>query len=78
MPDAVIPGPRHPSRIVFVATAAIGTAVGLFTGSVLAFTLAILGSVVLLSAGYAILRRLLGWRPLSFDDLFHVIGLMLP
>lgn len=78
MSDTLAPGPRHPSRLVFVATAAIAGAVGVVTGDIRAFALAFLGSVVLLCAGYALLRRLLGWRPLSFDYLFHLIGVLHP
>jgi uncharacterized membrane protein YjjP (DUF1212 family) len=78
MSEPVESGPRHPSRLVFVATAVIASAAGLATGDIRAFVLAFLASVVLLCASYALLRRVLGWRPLSFDDLFHLIGVLHP
>ncbi len=78
MSDTVAAGPHHPSRLVFVATAVIASAVGLVTGDIRAFGLAFLGAVVLLCAGYALLRRIFGWRPLSFDKLFHLIGVLHP
>lgn len=78
MSDPVAPGPRHPSRLVFIATAVIASAVGLATGDIRVFALAFFGSVVVLCVSYALLRRLLGWRPLSFDYLFHLIGVLHP
>lgn len=46
MSDPVAPGPRHPSRLVFIATAVIASAVGLASGDIRAFALAFFGSIV--------------------------------
>lgn len=78
MSDTVASGPRAPSRLVFVATAVIASAVGLVTGDIRDFMLAVVACAVLLCTGYALLRRLLGWRPLSFDDLFSLVRLLAP
>lgn len=70
-------GPKNPSRIIFVTTTLFGVAVGLVTGHIGWFTLAVIGCASVLSAGYGLIRRRLGWQPLNGDDLFnliHVIG----
>lgn len=78
MSDLVASGPRAPSRPIFITTVVVASAVGLVTGDIRAFMLAVVACVVLLCAGYAILRHLLGWRPLTFDDLFYLIRLLAP
>ncbi|WP_232630955.1 hypothetical protein [Methylobacterium sp. Leaf118] len=78
MSDPIGPGPRHPSRLVFVATAAIAATVGLVTGDIRVFILAGLGAVVLLCAVYALLRRRFGWRPLRVDELVNLVGILHP
>lgn len=78
MSDAVSRGPRNPSRLVVVASVVAAAAVGLLTGRVWAFTVALVGCAALLCAGYAVLRRRLGWKPLEADDLLRLIGVMHP
>jgi hypothetical protein len=78
MPESVGAGPQHPGRIIVVTTAIVAAVVGLVTGQVAAFMLALIGCAVALCAGYALLRRLLGWKPLTIDDVFHLIGILHP
>jgi hypothetical protein len=77
MSDVTTRGPANPSRIIFVATALIGVAVGFGTGDIGWFTLAVVGSAALLCTGYGLFRRRLGWKPLNVDylaDLMRVIS----
>ncbi|MCJ2133736.1 hypothetical protein MKK69_06565 [Methylobacterium sp. J-026] len=77
MSDVTTRGPAHPSRIIFGTTALIGIAVGFGTGDIGWFTLAVVGSAILLCTVYGLLRRRLGWRPLNVEylaDLMHVIS----
>ncbi|AWB22728.1 hypothetical protein DA075_18975 [Methylobacterium currus] len=76
--DRVGTGPQHPSRIIFVTTVVVAGAVGLVTGKFLSFVLALVGCAALLCAGYALVRRRLGWKPLDVDYLLHLIGVMHP
>ena len=78
MSEPVRTGPQHPGRIIVVTTAVVAAAVGLVTGQVGAFMLALVGCAVALSAGYALVRRLRGWKPLTIDDVFHLIGILHP
>jgi len=71
-------GPRHPSRAIFIATVVIAAVVGVVTGRVGAFMLALIGCATVLCAGYALIRRLLGWRPLDFDYLTNFLGILHP
>ncbi len=71
-------GPRHPNRAIFVSVALFGSAIGIVTADLRAFALAIVLSTLLLCAGYALIRRRLGWQPLSFDYLFALIHVLSP
>ncbi|KMO44244.1 hypothetical protein VQ03_04805 [Methylobacterium tarhaniae] len=72
------PGPQHPNRIIFVTTVVVAVSTWLVTGNVLYFMLALVGCAALLCAGYALIRRRLGWKPLDADYLFHLIGVLHP
>lgn len=78
MSDPIGPGPRYPSLLVFVATAAIAATVGLVTGDIRAFILAGLGAVIVLCTVYALLRRRFGWRHLRVDERVNLVGLLNP
>ncbi|MCJ2086293.1 hypothetical protein MKK88_09825 [Methylobacterium sp. E-005] len=77
MSDVTTRGPANPSRIIFVATALIGVAVGFGTADIRWFTLAVIASAALLCTGYGLIRRRLGWKPLNVEylvDLMRVIS----
>lgn len=78
MSDVVTRGPRNPSRLIFVATALVGAATGIVTGDFWLFTLAVLGTALLLCLSYTLVRRWLGWAPLKVDDLFDMVRLLSP
>lgn len=78
MSDMTTRGPRNPSRIIFVTVALFGTAVGFATASLAWFTLAVLGSAALTCAGYGLIRRRLGWKPLSGEYLFNLLHVLSP
>lgn len=77
MSDVTTRGPGHPSRIIFVTASLSGAAVGFGTGDLKWFTLAVIGCAAVLCTGYGLIRRRLGWKPLSADylsDLIRVLG----
>jgi hypothetical protein len=78
MSDFLARGPEHPSRLIFVSVAVIATAIGIVTGDIRLFFLTVIGGAVLLCTGYAVIRRRLGWKPLSFDYLFELLRLLSP
>ncbi|MDP4025218.1 hypothetical protein Q8W71_21545 [Methylobacterium sp. NEAU 140] len=76
MSDTMARGPRNPSRVIFVVTAVVSVATGLITGDISTFILTVIGSALLLCGTYAVIRRWLGWKPLSFDYLSEMIRLL--
>jgi len=78
MSDVTTRGPRDPSKIIFVATALFGIAIGFGTGDIKWFTLAVIGCATLLCGGYALVRRWLGWKPLNGDYLFDLVRVISP
>ena len=78
MSDMTTRGPRNPSRIIFVTVALFGSTVGFATASLAWFTLAVLGSAALTCAGYGLIRRRLGWKPLSGEYLSNLIYVVIP
>lgn len=78
MSDILARGPAHPSRLIFVSVAVLATVVGLGTGDIRLFFLTVVACTVLLCTGYAVIRRRLGWKPLSFDYLFELLRLLSP
>ncbi len=78
MADFLARGPEHPSRLIFVSVALIATTIGIVTGDIRLFFLTVIGCTVLSCAGYALIRRWLGWKPLSFDYLFELLRLLSP
>lgn len=78
MSNILARGPDHPSRLVFVSVALAAIAVGIGTGDIRLFFLAVIGCAVLFCTGYALIRRRFGWKPLSFDYLFELIRLLSP
>jgi hypothetical protein len=75
---AIARGPRHPSRLIFVSVAFVGSAIGIVTGDFRLFFLAVILSTILLCSGYALIRRRLGWQPLNFDYLFELLRILSP
>ncbi|SDM20494.1 hypothetical protein SAMN05216360_101183 [Methylobacterium phyllostachyos] len=78
MSDILARGPEHPSRLIFVSIAVIATVIGIGTGDIRLFFLTVAACTVLLCTGYAVIRRWLGWKPLSFDYLFELLRLLSP
>ena len=78
MSNETVRGPKNPSRIIFVTTTLVGVAVGLSTGHIGWFTLAVIGCASVLCAGYGLIRGRLGWRPLNGDDLFNLLRVISP
>lgn len=78
MSDVTTRGPRNPSQIIFVTVALFGTAVGFATASLVWFTLAVLGSAALTCAGYGLIRRRLGWKPLNGEYLSNLLYVLSP
>ncbi|MBE7204606.1 MAG: hypothetical protein INR70_43360 [Parafilimonas terrae] len=78
MSDVTTRGPGHPSRIIFVATSLFGVAVGFASGDLVWFTLAVIGCAAVLCVGYGLIRRRLGWKPLSADYLFDLMRVLGP
>ncbi|MFH6783021.1 MULTISPECIES: hypothetical protein [Methylobacterium] len=78
MSDFLETGPQHPSRIIFVTTVIVAAVVGLVTGKVLPFVLALVGCAAVLCTAYALIRRRLGWKSLDADYLFRLIHVLHP
>ena len=78
MSDIPARGPEHPNRLIFVSVALVATAVGIGTGNIRLFFLTVIGCTTVLCAGYGLIRRRLGWKPLSFDYLFELLRLLSP
>jgi|GEM_PF-1257005 len=78
MSDFLARGPEHPSRLIFVSVALAATVIGIGTGDIRLFFLTVIGCTILSCAGYALIRRRLGWKPLSFDYLFELLRLLSP
>jgi len=78
MSDIITRGPKNPGRLIFVTTALVGIATGFATGDLGLFAKAVVGCGLLLSLGYVLVRRWLGWTPLTFDDLSAVVQLLSP
>ncbi len=78
MSDMTTRGPRNPSQIIFVTVALIGIAVGFATASLVWFTLAVIGSAALTCAGYGLIRRRLGWKPLNGEYLSNLLYVLSP
>ena len=78
MSEFLVSGPRQPSRLIFIAVSVVAATVGIVTMDHLSFVLAFFGSMILLCSAYALLRRWLGWRPLSADYLSHLFNVLVP
>ncbi|QEE43043.1 hypothetical protein FV242_10625 [Methylobacterium sp. WL64] len=76
MPDVTTRGPQKPGRIIFIATALVGTATGFITGDIVLFILALFGCASVLSVSYALVARRLGWQPVKFGELFDMVLLL--